>query len=142
MRKFLALFVTMGMLLSACGSKSDAQKVYNFGLETDIVTMDSAFATDPASMSALHATTEGLMGVDAKGKTVPMLAKSYSLNDDHTVYTFKLRDNLKWTDLSGKTYPLEAQDFVYSWQRALKNASEYAYMFTSDGASIKNAARY
>ena len=111
MRKFLALFVTMGMLLSACGSKSDAQKVYNFGLETDIVTMDSAFATDPASMSALHATTEGLMGVDAKGKTVPMLAKSYSLNDDHTVYTFKLRDNLKWTDLSGKTYPLEAQDF-------------------------------
>ena len=139
MRKFLALFVTMGMLLSACGSKSDAQKVYNFGLETDIVTMDSAFATDPASMSALHATTEGLMGVDAKGKTVPMLAKSYSLNDDHTVYTFKLRDNLKWTDLSGKTYPLEAQDFVYSWQRALKNASEYAYMFTSDGASIKNA---
>ena len=37
------------------------------------------------------------------------------INDDGTVtYTYRLKDNLKWSD--GK--PLTAQDFVYAWKRA------------------------
>lgn len=134
-------FVLVATMLTACGfsSSSSSTKTFRFAADQDIMTMDSAFATDPTSMNALHATTEGLMAVGKKGTSVNGLAKSYTLNKKRTKYTFKLRDDLKWTLPDGKTVPLKASDFVYSWQRALGEASEYAYMFTSDGAGIKNA---
>ena len=44
-------------------------------------------------------------------------------------YTFKLRDDLKWSD--GE--PLVASDFVYAWNRAIdpETAADYEYMFES-----------
>ncbi len=47
------------------------------------------------------------------------------ISKDKKTYTFKLRD-AKWSD--GE--PVKAQDFEYSWKRALdpKTKSEYAYM--------------
>lgn len=138
----LACSAAMVLTLAGCGSSSSSStstKNYRFASEQDITTMDSAFATDPTSMNALHATTEGLMAVGPKGTTVNGLAKSYKTNKAKTIYTFTLRDNLKWKDLKGKTYDLKASDFVYAWQKALGQASEYSYMFTSDGAAIKNA---
>lgn len=139
-RNLTAIILSTAML-AGCGSStsSSATKTYRFAADQDITTMDSAFATDPTSMNALHATNEGLMAVGKKGDTVAGLAKSYKLSKNRKVYTFTLRDNLKWTDPDGKTTPLKAQDFVYSWRRALGQASEYAYMFSSDGAGIKNA---
>ena len=50
------------------------------------------------------------------------------LNDDGTVtYTYRLRENLLWSD--GK--PLTAEDFRYAWNRAAdpKTASSYGYLF-------------
>ena len=43
------------------------------------------------------------------------LAESYSASDDGTVYTFVMRRDLKFSDGS----PLSAQDFKWSWERAL-----------------------
>lgn len=49
-------------------------------------------------------------------------------NPDGTVtYTYRLKENLKWSD--GK--PLTAQDFVYGWQRAASTelGGDYSYLF-------------
>lgn len=137
----VASAAAMVLTLAGCGSSTSTSKTktFRFANPQDITTMDSAFATDPASMNAMHAITEGLMAVGPKGTTVNGLAKSYKVNKKKTVYTFTLRKNLKWKDINGKTYPLKASDFVFSWQKALGKASQYAYMFTSDGAAIKNA---
>lgn len=56
-------------------------------------------------------------------------AESYEkvVNDDGTVtYTFKLRDDIKWSD----GQPVTANDFVYAWQRVVtpETASDYNYM--------------
>lgn len=56
-------------------------------------------------------------------------AESYEKtpNEDGTVtYTFKLRDDAKWSD--GKD--VTAQDFVFSWQRLVspETAADYSYM--------------
>ena len=56
-------------------------------------------------------------------------AESYEKtpNEDGTVtYTFKLRDDIKWSD--GKD--VTAQDFVFSWQRLVspETAADYSYM--------------
>jgi oligopeptide transport system substrate-binding protein len=69
---------------------------------------------------------EGLMTEDAKAQPIPGAAESYTLSDDKTVYTFKIRADAKWSD--GK--PVTAGDFVFSFKRLMdpKNAAEYAYL--------------
>ena len=52
-------------------------------------------------------------------------AASYTVNDDQTVYTFTLRDDIFWSD----GQPVVAADFVYSWQRLVnpETAADYGY---------------
>ena len=58
---------------------------------------------------------EGLVTYDADGELVGGSAEDWDVSDDGTVYTFHLRDGLKWSDGS----PLTANDFVYAIQRVL-----------------------
>ena len=43
------------------------------------------------------------------------MAESHTIDETNTVYTFTLRDGIKWSD--GE--PLTAHDFEYSWKRVL-----------------------
>lgn len=55
---------------------------------------------------------EGITIVGPDGEILPGSATSWE-NKDFTVWTFKIREDAKWSDGS----PVTAQDFVYSWQR-------------------------
>jgi oligopeptide transport system substrate-binding protein len=131
MRKNLALLLAIIMLamvvLPACGSKPGAGETLTVCVGPDPDTIDPALnsAVDGATL-IIHG-FEGLMTLDKNGTPVPGQAKSYKVSDDNRVYTFTLRDNLKWSD--GK--PLTASDFVYSWNRAIspETAADYEYMF-------------
>ena len=142
--KFLKVVLASAMsvsLLAGCGgsSSSSSSKVFKVAKLGDIMTLDSTQAYDTTSIECIHMMNEGLMGVDAKGNMVKMFAKSYKESKDGKHWTFKLRDGLKWTDTKGKTYPLKASDFVYSWRKGLKG--EYNYIISDDGAGIKNATK-
>lgn len=90
---------------------------------------------DPALNSAVDGATlilhgfEGLYSLDKDGKPVPGQAESVNISADGTVYTFHLRKDLKWSDGT----PLTANDFIYSWSRAIdpETAADYEYMFES-----------
>lgn len=66
----------------------------------------------------------------------PSLATSWEANADGTVWTFHLRNNAKWTDGA----PLNANDFVYSWRRAL--SPEFAAPYASLMYVVKFAEPY
>ena len=70
---------------------------------------------------------EGLMTLDKDGVPIYGQAESHSVSEDGKVYTFTLRDGLKWSDGEALT----ASDFVYSWNRAIadETAADYEYMF-------------
>ncbi len=51
--------------------------------------------------------------LDEKNVPQPEAAESWMVNDDATVWTFKLRENLKWTDGT----PITAEDFVWTIKR-------------------------
>ena len=57
---------------------------------------------------------DGLVEPDTYGLYVPSLAESWDHNDDYTVWTFKIREGLKWVDHTGAEteYAVTAQDFV------------------------------
>ena len=69
----------------------------------------------------------GLYTYDENGDVVPDLAADYTVSDDGLTYTFNLLPDLKWSDGS----ELNANDFVYAWNRVVaeETAADYAYMF-------------
>jgi oligopeptide transport system substrate-binding protein len=78
---------------------------------------------------------EGLVTEDPKDNPIPGQAESWTISPDGKVYTFKLRDGIKWSD----GQPVTAGDFVFAFQRLMdpKTAANYAYLqFT-----IKNAEK-
>ena len=62
-------------------------------------------------------------------------AASYTVSDDECVYTFKLRDDIFWSD----GQPVTANDWVYSWRRLVNPATAADYGYFLDGI-VKNAA--
>lgn len=56
---------------------------------------------------------EGLTTQDADNHVVPGQAESWTVSDDGVVWTFKLREGLKWSDGA----PLTAEDFVLGARR-------------------------
>ncbi|ACM27273.1 peptide ABC transporter substrate-binding protein [Agrobacterium sp. SHOUNA12C] len=69
---------------------------------------------------------EGLVTEDPKDNPIPGQAASWTISPDQKVYTFKLRDGIKWSDGT----PVTASDFVFSFQRLMdpKTAAQYAYL--------------
>ena len=56
---------------------------------------------------------DGLLEHDNKGLIVPGLATEWSPNEDSTVWTFKLREGVKWVTNTGEEYDeVKADDFV------------------------------
>ncbi|MCM1326386.1 MAG: peptide ABC transporter substrate-binding protein [Bacteroidales bacterium] len=109
----------------------------NVMLETPVESLDPQEATDGTSFEVIANFTDGLMQMDADGKTINALCDHYELSDDGLTYTFYIREDANW---SNKT-PVTSADFVFAWQRAVDPAvaSEYSYMM-SDIGQIKNAA--
>lgn len=69
---------------------------------------------------------EGLVTEDAAAQPIPGQAESWTLSDDGLVYTFTLREGIKWSD--GE--PVTASDFVFALQRLMDPAAaaDYAYL--------------
>ena len=121
----------------ASGSAQASASDLNVMLETPVESLDPQQATDGTSFEVIADYTDGLMQMDADGKSVPAIAESYDVSTDGLTYTFHLRKDAKWSNGD----PVTAADFVFGWQRAVDPsvASEYAYML-SDIGQVKNAA--
>jgi peptide/nickel transport system substrate-binding protein len=63
---------------------------------------------------------EGLVRLDAGGKLIGGLARTWDVSPDGTVITFHLVNGVKWHDGS----PFTAQDVKFSWDRAADAATD------------------
>lgn len=79
-------------------------------------TLNPLFVADPLSDALSHLVFDGLVAVDpTSGKLVPALAESWDVNSEGTVYTFHLRDNIRWHD----GQPFSARDVLFTYNRLL-----------------------
>ena len=137
-------------LFIGCGSSSDSstaskgnssasdtvkqELVFNLGADPE--TIDPTINTASEASTVILNAFECIMTLDENDNAVEGAAESVEVSDDGLVYTIKLRKDGKWSD--GE--PVIADNFKYSWVRALtkENAAEYAYQLFY----IKNAEKY
>ncbi|MBC2024866.1 peptide ABC transporter substrate-binding protein [Listeria booriae] len=142
----LGLTLVLSLVLAACGGGSDSksgsggskdsEQVLNLTESALIPSADSTKADDAVGLNVINQTNEGLYALDKDGVAQPAGAtEKATVSDDKKVYTFKLRDDAKWSNGD----PVTAKDYVYSWQRAVdpKTAATYSYLF--DGL-VQNAS--
>ena len=85
----------------------------------EIVTIDPALSRyGPGDIEG--AIFSGLVKLNTDLEVVPDIAEGWEVSADGTIYTFRLRDDVRFHD--GR--PVTAQDFKYSWERALSAALE------------------
>ena len=135
------------MLLASCGNaepqvlKAAKQKILLVGNSADPSTLDPTLSTGLGEFKILSGLFEGLVRADEDTLRVePAAAESWEVSEGGKVYTFRLRDGLRWSD--GE--PLKASDFVFAWRRALNPSigAEYAsLMYCIKNAEAINSGR-
>ena len=131
-----SLFIGCGDNSTSTGSSSGSNQNLVFNLGEDPETMDPTLNNSSGAGTMILNAFEGLMVLDENDQPTEGAAESYEVSDDGLVYTFKLRQDGKWSD--GE--PVVADNFKYSWLRALDKATaaEYAYQLFY----IKNAEKF
>ncbi|WPC37244.1 peptide ABC transporter substrate-binding protein [Brachyspira hyodysenteriae] len=130
------LFIFTLLIIISCNKKStviDPKRDIIINMGSEPVTIDPTLnSIGVVGTYILHA-FEGLTKIDKNNNIIPGMAERWDISEDGMTYIFYLRTNAKWSD--GK--PVTANDFEYSWKRALdkKLNSSYSYMLDI----IKNA---
>ena len=110
----------------------------------EIATWDCIASSYTSDAYFIAPTYSPLLEYDAKNVQQPALAESVDVNDDGTVYTFHLRQGVKWVDQQGREIgEVTADDWVASMAHLIDNADALGYLMTkSDGCGIKNFDAY
>lgn len=155
LKKILAVMLVVAMsasVLTACGTKTNDdskgtpnKSAYPGTTEENAITVNitseppqlfSVTTTDTTSFSVIRHVLENMVELDENDNVIPGVAKEWKVSDDGLVYTFDLRDDMKWTNGEKVT----ANDFVFAWKSLLTPsfASDYAYF----GYVFKNGQAY
>ena len=126
-------------LLAACGGSSKkststaaasgAQRggVFKMARNEEPLSFDPLIPSDNGSIWVLYNIFDQLTTVNADSTdVVPSLAESWDISPDGTIYTFKLRKGVHFSN----GMPLTAEDVVFSIQRAADpKKSGYSFLF-------------
>ncbi|MDR3516977.1 MAG: peptide ABC transporter substrate-binding protein [Azospirillaceae bacterium] len=128
-----------GLLLSAAifaawaAGAANAETILNRGNAAEPSSLDVQLVSGIPEGNIQQDLYEGLMAYGPDGKAIPGVAASWTVSTDGLDYTFKLRDDAKWSDGS----PVTSDDFAFAWRRIVtpKTAADYAYFLDA----VKNA---
>ena len=128
MKKILfgVMVLTLSAALCACGGGKKGDSSGNsssgettvsgefvFGLTQEISDVDPHDDSDAATRSVLFNMYEGLVKPTNTGDIMPAVAENYTVSDDALIYTFTLRDGVKFSDGN----PVTVGDIIYSYKR-------------------------
>ncbi|WP_349960023.1 ABC transporter substrate-binding protein [Rhizobium sp. ZPR3] len=123
-RHFLSLFAAMlatsmlsGLAMAADGTPVSGGKL-TWGVETEPATLNPQLNGQDKTKLLLRNAYESLLARSADGGYVPWLATEYKISDDGKTYTFKLREDVSFTD----GQKLDAQAVITNFTR-LKDAA-------------------
>lgn len=158
MRHLLALLLTLAMVLSlaACtpaqpggtpapggnepaeGTRTTFRKMY----ASEVETLNYLYTGNTNDLEVCANLVDCLVEYDTYGVIEPALAESWEPNADNTVWTFHIREGVKWVDATGaEVADVTANDWVSAARYALdaNNSSSTEYMYEG---IVQNATEY
>lgn len=131
LNKAAAVFVCIIMMLplASCGSAGSAESKKNSVKSITLAsgamegTLDPAGDASSTFVEYAKLALDPLISFNDQGTLLYETAESYTTNSDDTVWTFKLRQNGKWSDGSAVT----ADDYINTIKRALAPDSNSMY---------------
>ena len=161
MKKLLCFLLAMVMLLflAACGGNADPKEttaapeasnapavaenaVFRKLYASEVTTLNYLITTQENEMTIAANVVDCLVEYDNFGNIEPALALEWTSNEDASVWTFRLREGVKWVDKDGNEIAeVTAHDFVNSAHYVCdaNNAAAGASQYTS---IIAGAAEY
>ncbi len=120
---YILLAWTM-MVAISCRRHNDGDRkmIFRYNEAAGITTLDPAFAKDQSLIWAVSQIYNGLVRLDSELNVEPCIAKSWSISDDGLLYTFIIRDDVKFHEnpiFGNNGRAVTAKDFVYSFGRIL-----------------------
>ena len=115
-------------------SAAAGEKIFRYSNTADIATIDPDKTNSVADATVSYHIYDGLYR-NVQGELQPATAESYEVSDDGLVYTFKLRQDTKWSD--GQT--VTAKDYEYGMKRLCDPAAACPASYL--GAVLKNGAK-
>jgi oligopeptide transport system substrate-binding protein len=105
------------------------------GNGTEVASLDPQKTEGVPESHVIRDLLEGLVNQDANGNTTPGVAESWETTDNK-VFTFHLRKDAKWSNGD----PVTAEDFVYSFQRAVDPNTASPYSWYLEMTTMINAS--
>lgn len=122
-QKVLYLFMLVALILSACGGGGGQPAIVRVGWAGSPDTLNPGMAILTEAYTVFELVYDSMYELNLDGSFTLNLAESASVSDDGTVWTFKIRDGIKWHD--GK--PLTAEDVAWTYN-LYKDTPEYPYL--------------
>lgn len=140
MKKLVSLFLSLvmvGAVLCGCGGGSSQGDEGSNGVQNErkanneivvAIAQDLEDSLDPHASAAagtrevLFNVYEGLVKTGPDGELIPAVAERYDISDDGLVYTFTLREGVKFHNGD----PVTAEDVIYSINRCAGNSGDSA----------------
>lgn len=157
-KRLLALGLTLVMALSlaACGQAGSTpsdqpdnsasvseEAVYRTLYASEVTTLNYLTTGQTNNLSICYNVVDCLVEYDSLGNVEPALATEWSQNDDATVWTFKIREGVKWVDKDGKEVAdVTAHDWVSSARYVCDARNDAADVFYTYSGIIAGADAY
>ena len=164
MKRFIALSLALVLILAGCAPKAPAvtppptetpapvtpavetnvaeKQEYNYVYSGELTTINYLVTASTNEFGVAANLVDTLVDYDKYGVVKPGLATEWSVSPDNTVWTFKLREGVKWVEQDGTEYAeVVAQDFVDSIEYILDSTKESATANLVYGV-IKNAEKF
>ncbi|WP_443136910.1 peptide ABC transporter substrate-binding protein [Lysinibacillus sp. JNUCC-52] len=142
-RKWFLLVCLVALLCAACSDDSSDEKKseYRVVYSGEIKTLNYLKTSETNEFAVAANLVDGLIEYDKYGVVQPGIAKEWSSNEDATVWTFKLRDDVKWVTHEGKEYAdVVAQDFVDGLHYVLDAKNESSTVWSA--TVVKNGEAF
>ncbi|MEG2338145.1 MAG: peptide ABC transporter substrate-binding protein [Clostridium sp.] len=115
--------VLMTISLAGCGSSGKPDNTVVINISEEEKTIDPALNESSYAGSLIDNSFEALTRLDDNQQPQPAVAESWTVSPDGLVYSFKLRQNAKWSD----DKPVTAKDFAFAWKRVLTKETAAPY---------------
>lgn len=124
----LVLASAMTLALAACGGdeqpsnsqgpgQADGKAVYRTLYSSEVTTLNYLVTSQSNETAVTYNVVDCLVEYDPYGNVEPALAASWEPNEDASVWTFHIREGVKWVDKDGnEVADVTAQDWVTSAQ--------------------------